>query len=301
MMVSLETKSKVRCGAVRDHRPVSRWGGRRAPSRRLAQSARRAGSLWRSDRSRNQRQAAATGGTSPGPHLAAFSSMRPSGSPHALRLAQRLTFVVGASTLLVAACDDGPDRGDADRQALGLAGTGGAGGGGGTAGAAAGADSGGAGGGLPKGGAGGAAQAGNGGYAANQGYCEGKDGPAPESWSSTEPSPSFGCSCISIGCCSSHYQCFTPAMLVDRLKPAASGGASGAGGSAGDEPPGACPSPERFKEGGFEPCTGQRPTGTLPPQGDLCCYAFRPGGCCGRPLLDEAGPRIAALVRAAWA
>lgn len=249
-------------------------------------------------------------------------------SLHARRLAQRLTLLVGATTALVAACDDGPKPGEADAQALGLPGSGGAEGGaagspsgggasvgvggisaaggptiggkggtGGSLGVGGSAASGGTAGGgeAGTGGVGGAAQAGTGGSGSKAAQCAGKDGSAPNGWSSTERSPSFGCYCNGIGCCSSHYQCFTPEMLAGRLK---SGGSAGsAGGMASD----LCPAPHLFKEGGFEPCTGQQPVGMLPPQGDLCCYTFSPGSCCGRPLLDGGEARIAPLVANVWA
>ena len=121
----------------------------------------------------------------------------------------------------------------------------------------------------------------------------------PEGWSSTERSPQYDCDAGypgESGCCAKYDQCFTPELLAPFL-PASAGGAGGAAGQGG-EASWQCPTPDEFAQvDGFAVCRGDKPLAQRPSQGGLCCYTFNPGGCCGRPLLDEGLPRVAELVR----
>jgi hypothetical protein len=193
----------------------------------------------------------------------------------------------------------GGTAGEAGGQEPGQGGKAGAAGDGGEAGAAG--DGGEAGAAGDGGEAGAAGDGGEAGAAGDGGEIDCKGTPSVDPWVSTEPSELFGCcaekAAIAKGeyataCCETFHQCFTAEMLAERVDP-----------ECWEETPideQGCPKATCFHMKGYV-CTGNSPVSNLPKQGELCCYAYIKGSCCGRPIFVASTARSSSLApRSDW-
>jgi hypothetical protein len=149
--------------------------------------------------------------------------------------------------------------------------------------------------------AGAAGDGGEAGAAGDGGEIDCKGTPSVDPWVSTEPSELFGCcaekAAIAKGeyataCCETFHQCFTAEMLAERVDP-----------ECWEETPideQGCPKATCFHMKGYV-CTGNSPVSNLPKQGELCCYAYIKGSCCGRPIFVASTARSSSLApRSDW-
>lgn len=211
---------------------------------------------------------------------------------------EKLLFKLLAASISAVACDD-PERTSPSTNQNISSTHGGAPSSGGNGGSTAGTEA------AGTAGSGGTVEAGG---AAGQGGTAGSAGAAgastckdelPEPWTSTQPSELFGC-CkekaahakgeITYGCCESFDQCFTAEMLQKKV--------SADCGYVPNTDKQGCPVHECFT-GSI--CTGGYPLKTLPKQGDLCCYGFWQGSCCGRPIsVDDTARQSSLTSRGDW-
>jgi hypothetical protein len=224
---------------------------------------------------------------------------------------EKLLVKLLAASISVAACDDPERTSPTTNQNISSTHGGAPSSTGGNGGSTAGTEAAGAAGAQATAGTSGSGGSGEAGGAAGQGGTAGSAGAAgastckdklPEPWTSTQPSELFGC-CeekaahakgeITYGCCESFDQCFTPEMIIPKLFPGCEDESAIYAGS--------CPNLSCFTGPNFGICQGVIPLVQLPKQGDLCCYGFWKGSCCGRPISVEDTARRSSLTsRGDW-
>ncbi|MBL8742048.1 MAG: ferritin-like domain-containing protein, partial [Myxococcales bacterium] len=111
------------------------------------------------------------------------------------------------------------------------------------------------------------------------------------------------CHTNEIGTCCSTQVCLTHAEVDALIVPvggaaaggAGAGGAAPAGGAGGGVDPLACPTGDQLVDDFCFWYNG------APPPGEMCCYSYSEGDCCGRPFLVDGRARVATLVESdAW-